>query len=106
MYTVYQDINGYNSAADAAARKNPTTVNKKGEYYMYHKYPNGYNGMYNITKNPNSAGSWINPADNKKPDDIETLKKENAELKEKIKSLENQVEQLKSKISAAIDILK
>jgi surface antigen len=25
MYTVYQDINGYNSAADAAARKNPTT---------------------------------------------------------------------------------
>ena len=106
MYTVYQDINGYNSASDAAARKNPTTVNKKGEYYMYHKYPNGYNGMYNITKNPNSAGSWINPADNKKPDDVNVLKNENAELKEKIKSLENQVEQLKSKISAAIDILK
>lgn len=106
MYTVYQDIKGYNSAADAAARKNPTTVNKKGEYYMYHKYPNGYNGMYNITKNPNSAGSWINPADNKKPDDIETLKKENAELKTQLDSLKYTTKTLESKISAAKEILK
>lgn len=113
MYTVYQDINGYNSAADAAARKNPTTVNKKGEYYMYHKYPNGYNGMYNITKNPNSAGSWINPADNKKPDDIETLKKENAELKTKIAALTSEndtlraeIKKLDSKITAAQEALK
>lgn len=106
MYTVYIDINGYNSASDAMSRKNPTTTVKKGEYYMYQKYPNGYNGMYNITTNPNTPGSWINPADNKKADDINELKKENAELKEKIKLIENEVKQLKTKISAAADILK
>ena len=52
MYIVHTDIKGYNSSADAAARKNPNPQPvKAGEYYMYVKYPNGYNGMYNITKN-------------------------------------------------------
>ncbi len=112
MYTVYIDIKGYNSASDAAAGKNPVTTIKKGEYYMFNKYPNGYGGMYNITNNPASAGSWINPADNKKPDDTETLKKENTEIKKMAEELKKQVEDLKnetnklnSKIAAAIKIL-
>lgn len=63
-YTLVTDIKGYNSSADAKARKNAKTTLKKGTYYMYYKYPKGYNGMYNITKNPETPGSWINPSDN------------------------------------------
>ena len=63
-YKLVVDVNGYNSSADAKARKNAKTTLKKGTYYMFHAYPNGYNGMYNITTNPQVAGSWINPEDN------------------------------------------
>ena len=63
-YTLVCDVKGYNSSSDAKARKNARTTLKKGTYYIYSKYPNGYNGMFNITNNPNSPGSWINPADN------------------------------------------
>ena len=105
MYQVHDDIKGYNSAGDAAARKNPTATVKKGEYHMFKSYPNGYNGMYNITKNPNIPGSWINPADNIKP--VENVKPdETAELKNKIAALEKENETLKKKIADAINVLK
>ena len=75
-YKLVVDVKGYNSSADAKARVNAKTTVKKGNYYMYHKYPNGYNGMYNITTNPQVAGSWINPADN-----VETVTKPVAQPK-------------------------
>ena len=107
MYTVYTDIKGYNSSADAAARRNPNPqLVKAGEYYMYNKYPNGYNGMYNITKNPASAGSWINPADNVKPDNVEDLKKKVATLEKQVATLEKENASLQKKISDAIAVLK
>ena len=106
MYTIYNDIKGYNTAADAKARVNSIATVKKGDYYMFYKYPNGYNGMYNVTKNPNVAGSWINPSDNVKPDNIEELKKQNAELSKKVANLEAENKTLKSKISAAQEALK
>ncbi len=67
-YKLVVDVKGYNTAADAKAHTNAMTTVKKGTYYMFYKYPKGYtNGMYNITKDPNVPGSWINPADNVVP---------------------------------------
>ena len=66
-YKVVTAINKYNSADDAAKQKNAkTTKLSAGTYYIYNKYPNGYNGMYNIStdKTGKSAGSWINPKEN------------------------------------------
>lgn len=112
-YTLYVDVNGYNSSADAKERKNPNPKPvKAGEYFMYYKYPDGFNGMYNVTDNPNEAGSWINPEDNvkpqetPKPDITEELKKENAELKIKIANLEKEITALNDKIKAANDKIK
>lgn len=66
-YKVVKSINKYNTASDAKARVNSKGTYKPGTYYIYSKYPNGYNGMYNITtdKTGKSAGSWINPSENK-----------------------------------------
>jgi surface antigen len=66
-YTLVTDVDGYNSSDDAKAHTNAKTTVKKGTYYMFNPYPNGYNGMYNITTNPAVPGSWINPADNVVP---------------------------------------
>lgn len=65
-YTVSTDINKYSSAADAQNKKNSKGTIKKGIYYIFNKYPDGYKGMYNITtdKAGLTAGSWINPAEN------------------------------------------
>lgn len=65
-YIVKQTINKYSSAADAAAQTNATGTVAAGTYYIYNNYPNGYNGMYNITTDPTGAtvGYWINPAEN------------------------------------------
>ena len=63
-YTLVVNVKGYNTAADAKAHTNEKTTVKKGTYYMFYKYPTGYNGMYNLTTNPNTPGSWINPNDN------------------------------------------
>lgn len=68
-YTVITTINKYGSAADAAAQSNATGTLEAGTYYIYSKYPNGYNGMYNLTTDSTGAqaGYWINPAENVKP---------------------------------------
>ena len=65
-YEVVTEINKYSNAADAKAKKNNTGKYKPGTYYIFNKYPNGYDGMLNITndKTGNSAGSWINPSEN------------------------------------------
>ena len=65
-YSVLTAINKYASSSDAKAKKNSKGKFVVGTYYIFNKYPNGYNGMYNITtdKTGNSAGSWINPAEN------------------------------------------
>lgn len=66
-YKVVTAINKYASASDAASQKNAKTEKiAVGTYYIYNKYPNGVNGMYNISadKTGTSAGSWINPKEN------------------------------------------
>jgi N-acetylmuramoyl-L-alanine amidase len=66
-YKVITTINRYASAADAAAKANSKGTYEAGTYYIFSKYPNGLNGMYNIStdKTGASAGSWINPSENK-----------------------------------------
>ena len=65
-YKVVAPINKYSSSSDAIAQKNSKGQLAVGTYYVFNKYPEGYNGMYNITtdKTGNSAGSWINPKEN------------------------------------------
>jgi hypothetical protein len=67
-YEVVTNLNKYNSETDAKAKKNSTGKYAPGTYYIYTKYPDGKNGMLNITtdKTGKSAGSWINPAENTK----------------------------------------
>lgn len=65
-YSVLTKINKYATASDAQSQKNSKGTYEAGTYYIYSKYPNGYNGMYNIStdKTGASAGGWINPAEN------------------------------------------
>lgn len=66
-YKVVTPINKYSSADDAKAQKNAKADKlAAGTYYIYTKYPDGVNGMYNISANKTgaSAGSWINPKEN------------------------------------------
>lgn len=66
VYTIVKDINWYSTASDAAAKTNPTGTLTAGNYYIYKNYPNGYNGMFNITTDSTgeTAGYWINPDEN------------------------------------------
>lgn len=61
-YKVVKSINGYVSANDAKARKNKKTTVKPNTYHVF----NESNGMINVSNKKGKAGSWINPADNKK----------------------------------------
>lgn len=66
-YKVVTPINKYSTSADAAAQKNAKSDKlAAGTYYILAKYPDGVNGMYNLTtdKNGVEAGSWINPKEN------------------------------------------
>ena len=65
-YEVVVEINKYSSSADALAQTNPTGKVSVGTYYIYRNYPNGYNGMYNISTDTTgmAAGFWINPSEN------------------------------------------
>ena len=65
-YKVVTEINKYSTAADASAQTNSKGKYAAGTYYIYNKYPNGTNGVYNIStdKTGASAGSWINPKEN------------------------------------------
>lgn len=65
-YELVVDVPTYTNAADAKAKTNAKGTYKKGLYYIFNKYPSGVNGMLNISKDKtgNSAGAWINPAEN------------------------------------------
>lgn len=68
-YKVVTKINKYATADDAKNKKSSKGTFTVGTYYIYNKYPSGYNGMYNITtdKTGKEPGGWINPAENKVP---------------------------------------
>ncbi len=72
-YVVEKDIPKYSSATDALNKTNSTGTVAAGTYYIYNKYPDGYNGMLNLSTDPtgDSAGFWINPNENK-PDTAPT----------------------------------
>lgn len=77
-YKVVTELNRYSTAADAKAKQNPKSDKlAAGTYYIYNKYPNGVDGMYNIStdKTGASAGSWINPSENVVPKQEETIQK-------------------------------
>jgi len=65
-YEVIVEINKYSSSTDAINKTNPAGTVAVGTYYIYKNYPNGFNGVYNLTNDPTgeTAGFWINPAEN------------------------------------------
>ena len=73
-YKLVTAVNRYSSVADAQAKTNSQGKYEAGTYYIFNKYPNGLNGMYNISKDSTgaNAGSWINPSENK----VEEVKEE------------------------------
>ena len=62
-YKLNNTVNGYINAANAKNRSNARVKYNSGNYYIFKEH----NGMLNISRNPRSAGAWINPADNKTP---------------------------------------
>jgi flagellum-specific peptidoglycan hydrolase FlgJ len=66
-YEVVTPISKYTTAADAVNQKNAKSDKlAAGTYYIYTKYPDGVQGMYNISTNKTGTvpGSWINPKEN------------------------------------------
>ena len=65
-YKVVTSINKYSTSADAISQKNAKGTLATGTYYIYNKYPDGVNGVFNVStdKTGASAGSWINPKEN------------------------------------------
>ena len=66
-YKVVTSLNKYSTSADAVAQKNAKADKlAAGTYYVLAKYPDGVNGMFNLTTDPKGveAGSWINPKEN------------------------------------------
>ena len=65
-YKLVTTVNKYKTAADAVSKTNSNGTYKEGTYYIYNKYPNGFNGMFNITTDATGkqAGAWINPTEN------------------------------------------
>lgn len=76
-YKLIVDCNRYPSAGDAKAQTNAAGKYSAGTYYIYNKYPNGYDGMYNISTDSTGqyAGSWINPSENVEAPKPEPVKK-------------------------------
>lgn len=76
-YQVVTNINRYPSATDAKTKTNSKGTYEAGTYYIFNKYPDGLNGMFNISKDSTgaSAGSWINPSENVAPKQEETIQK-------------------------------
>ena len=94
-YKVLTSIKKYTTAADAAAQKNAKAeLLAAGTYYIYNKYLNGVNGMYNIStdKTGNSAGCWINPAEN--------VLKENTTTEKQIYRVRKSKDDSKSQVGA------
>ena len=71
-YELVVDVPVYTTATDALNKTNSKSTYTAGTYYIYNKYPDGLNGMLNISKNSSeTAGGWINPADNVKEEKVE-----------------------------------
>lgn len=69
-YELVVAVPTYSNAANAKARKNPGKDKYgPGIFYIYTKYNDGVDGMFNITSDATggSPGAWINPGDNVKP---------------------------------------
>ena len=66
QYVVVKNINGYMTASDAKNRVNRVSMVPPNIYQIYNKYPNGYDGALNITRDDtgNTPGTWINTLDN------------------------------------------
>lgn len=66
-YELFVDCPVYSNANNAINKINSTGTYSKGIYYLYNKYPDGYKGVFNITRDStgSTAGAWINPEDNK-----------------------------------------
>lgn len=75
VYELFVDCPVYPTANDAINMTNSKIQYPKGTYYIYSKYPNGYKGVYNITKDitGGAAGGWVNPSENKKPVEAHTF---------------------------------
>lgn len=58
---ITEDVDGYTTAADAIAHKQPPkVVYKKGNYYVYKKYVDSKgNTSYNISKEKYLPGAWV-----------------------------------------------
>ncbi len=69
VYELLKDTPKYSSATDALSKTNSTGTAAAGTYYIYKNYPNGYQGMYNLTTDPTgaTAGFWINPEEEEEP---------------------------------------
>lgn len=101
-YVVVTTINGYISSSDAQNHTNPRVRVTPGTYYVFNKS----GGMLNLTTVVGSPGSWINPADNKIPDEPDTVSKEEYDrVVTENDQLKNQNTQLQEKIDDAIQIL-
>ena len=76
-YKLVVDVNKYLTAADAKNKTNPKGTVKAGTYYIFNKYPDGYNGMFNLTTDSTGVepGNWINPSENVLPVQEETVQK-------------------------------
>lgn len=60
-YKLVNTVDGYYTSYNAKYKTDAKLKYSAGDYYIY----NQYDGMINITKNPNYPGAWINPKDNK-----------------------------------------
>lgn len=59
-YYVQHELQGYETAGQAAGRVNPRVTVPQGSYTIF----NRFNGMVNVTRAPGKPGAWINPNDN------------------------------------------
>lgn len=77
-YELYNDVSGYVTAADAAAKTNPTNTRSAGDYFIYREF----SGMINVSRTKNTVGSWVNPADN--TGEVKPPSNENTDVAQKV----------------------
>lgn len=70
-YEVVTSVPGYYTSKNAMNGTDRRNTVKPATYYVY----NEANGAINVTSVQGVPGSWINPADNKKPSDVVTSNK-------------------------------
>ena len=59
-YDLHNSVPVYANAYDAASKTNQIASYNAGKYYIFREF----NNMLNISRDPSSAGGWINPNDN------------------------------------------